>query len=324
MKQTQEFCLQFDGKGGAKKIRLNSVSRNPAKPVWIQLDYAKPETQAWLKELKLSRTILENLLDSDTTPRFFMYKKGVMLVMRGVNTALEDDNDDGMIALHICAEKNLLLTLSHREVPSIQNLVDLFVSKKGPKTVADCLVAVTRQMTNRIENALVKLTNEGDELEDTVLGEDNFAKDIDLRSRLAILRHEIISLRRYLLPEREVMAKMVVATKTVFSEQDQAELEEIARDMATIVSELDYARDHATVIQEELDSQTNINMSRIMYLMSLVMVIFTPLTFFTGLLGANVGGIPFGEHPDGFAIVCGLLVICVVIQIWIIRKLKWF
>jgi len=321
MKTTSEFCYQLDGNGRAKSVSLRSVPRHPKNPVWIHLDYAKPETQDWLKGLKLSRTILENLMDSDTTPRFFMYNKGVMLVLRGVKKVL---SDDGMIALHMCVEKNLLLTLSHREVPSVAAILDAFKRKHGPKTISECMVAVARHMTNRIENALVDLNNEGDELEDAVLSEDNFPRDTDLRARLAVLRHAIISLRRYLLPEREMMAKMVVATKDFLNETNQSELEEISRDMATIVSELDYARDHATVIQEELDSQTNINISRIMYLMSLVMVIFTPLTFFTGLLGANVGGIPFGEHPHGFAIICGLLVVCVVIQIWLIRKLKWF
>jgi len=321
MKTTTEFCYQLDGTGKAKSVSLRSVPRHPKMPTWVHLDYAKPETQEWLRGLKLSRTILENLLDSDTTPRFFLYKKGLMLVLRGVHKAL---SDDGMVALHICVENNLLLTLSHRETPSVSGIIDDFKHKRGPKTIAECLVAIARQMTNRIENALVTINNEGDELEDAVLGENNFVRDTDLRSRLAVLRHEIISLRRYLLPEREMMGKMVAVTKDFLTETNQAELEEISRDMATIVSELDYARDHATVIQEELDSQTNICMSRIMYLMSLVMVIFTPLTFFTGLLGANVGGIPFGEHPNGFAIVCALLVVCVLVQIWLIRKLKWF
>ena len=321
MRSTLEFCYQLDGQGKAKVVPLKSVPRHPKKPIWIHLDYTKLETKTWLKGLKLSRTILENLFDSDTTPRFFTYSKGVMLVLRGINKI---SNDDGMIALHMCIEKNLLLTASHREVPSIIDILEEFKHKTGPKTIAECLISIARHMTNRIEDALVEINNEGDELEDAVLSEDNFSRDTDLRSRLAVLRHEIISLRRYLLPEREMMAKMVVATKPYFSEVNQGELEEISRDMATIVSELDYARDHATVIQEELDSQTNINISRIMYLMSLVMVIFTPLTFLTGLLGANVGGIPFGEHPDGFAIICGLLVVCVLVQIWLIRKLKWF
>ncbi|MBP5343978.1 MAG: hypothetical protein J6Y85_02765 [Alphaproteobacteria bacterium] len=321
MKATSEFCYQLDGSGRAKPVPFKSVPRYPKKPVWIHLDYTKPDTQKWLKGLKLSRTILENLLDSDTTPRFFTYNKGVMLVLRGINKI---SDDDGMIALHMCVEKNLLLTLSHRAMPSLADVLDTFKHKDGPKTISECLVAIARHMTNRIEDALVAINNEGDELEDAVLSEVNFARDSDLRSRLAVLRHEIISLRRHLLPEREMMAKMIIATKPYFSDSNQGELEEIARDMAAIVSELDYARDHATVIQEELDSQTNINISRIMYLMSLVMVIFTPLTFFTGLLGANVGGIPFGEHPNGFAIICGLLVICVVVQIWLIRKLKWF
>jgi zinc transporter len=78
------------------------------------------------------------------------------------------------------------------------------------------------------------------------------------------------------------------------------------------------------VTQEELDSQTNINISRTMYLMSLVMLIFTPLTFVTGLLGANIGGIPFNDSPYGFAFICVILLCMVAFQFYLIKRIKWF
>ena len=136
------------------------------------------------------------------------------------------------------------------------------------------------------------------------------------------LRHKIVGLRRYLIPQREMMNKLV--QDSVFEEQNKLNMQEIARDLTTVVSELDYAKDRSSVIQEELDAQTNIDISRTMYLMSLIMVIFTPLSFLTGLLGANVKGIPFGEHENGFLILSVVLVLFACVQVAIIKKAKWF
>ena len=103
-----------------------------------------------------------------------------------------------------------------------------------------------------------------------------------------------------------------------------ARFHEIDRDLTAVVEGLEFAKDHTKVTQEELDSQTNTNISRTMYLMSLIMVIFTPLSFVTGLLGANIGGIPFNEDPRGFLSICGILICIVIFQLCLIKKMKWF
>jgi len=321
MKVTTEFCYVLNGNGRAKPATLKSISHQTKEPVWVHIDYANEKNQEWLKKQKLSPAVLENLLDSDTTPRYFKERKGVLIVLRGVN-AVADEEDD-MIALHIWMTKNRLLTLSHRALPTIAKMVGEFRTGKGPTTIEDCFVELVRQMNGRIEKALVDITEEGDELEDAVIGETSFREDAELRHGLSILRHKIVGLRRYLIPQREMMNKLCTE-ESLFAQENLQQLQEVSRDLAAIVSELDFARDHSAVTQEELDSQTNIEMSRTMYLMSLIMVIFTPLTFITGLLGANVGGIPFGEHPYGFLAITLILIVIAVVQTLILKKVHWF
>ena len=321
MKITTEFCYVLDGRGKAKSASLQSVSSQTKMPVWVHIDYANEKNQEWLKKQKLSPAVLENLLDSDTTPRYFKEKRGLLVVLRGVKA--EVNNEDDMIAVHIWMTKNRLLTLSHRALPTITKIVEDLKKGKGPKTIQDCFVELARQMNARIEKTLVNINEEGDELEERVIGETSFREDTVLRNRLSTLRHKIVGLRRYLVPQREMMNKLCMELST-FNEENLQQLQEIARDLAAIVSELDFARDHSAVTQEELDSQTNIEMSQTMYLMSLIMVIFTPLTFITGLLGANVGGIPFGAHPYGFLVITLILFIVAVVQAWILKKVHWF
>ena len=57
---------------------------------------------------------------------------------------------------------------------------------------------------------------------------------------------------------------------------------------------------------------------------SIVAMIFLPLTFLTGLLGMNVKGIPYAEQPwafDGVVWVC--IVISMAISTYFIRQ-RWF
>jgi zinc transporter len=51
--------------------------------------------------------------------------------------------------------------------------------------------------------------------------------------------------------------------------------------------------------------------------------IFLPLTFLTGLLGINVGGMPGVNDATAFWIVVVLCVIVLVLTLLLFRKWKW-
>ncbi len=64
-------------------------------------------------------------------------------------------------------------------------------------------------------------------------------------------------------------------------------------------------------------------MGRTMYLLGIITGFFLPLSFLTGLLGINVGGIPGAEQSYSFALVCLLMVILSTGQWWLFRRLRW-
>lgn len=47
------------------------------------------------------------------------------------------------------------------------------------------------------------------------------------------------------------------------------------------------------------------------------------LGFVTGLLGVNLDGIPGRDHPLGFVVLCGLLVLFGFLELWLFKRLKW-
>ena len=62
----------------------------------------------------------------------------------------------------------------------------------------------------------------------------------------------------------------------------------------------------------------------IIAILSVMTVIFAPLTLFTGLLGSNIGGIPWNEHPFGFWYVSLILLVIGILMVLLLKWRKWF
>ncbi|MNW19322.1 Zinc transport protein ZntB [compost metagenome] len=60
-----------------------------------------------------------------------------------------------------------------------------------------------------------------------------------------------------------------------------------------------------------------------MYLLGITTGFFLPLSFITGLLGMNVGGIPGDETRYGFVLACVLILGIAGFQLWLFRRLRW-
>ena len=318
----ETFALMLDKKGSAKKIPLRKISLSEKVLHWIHLDSTDLENVSWLKKRKVSPVIIEHLLSVETTPRCVRHRNGLLVTLRGLN--VNKNADDDMVAVHIWVSKNRLITMANQPVAAVDELVELFRRRKGPKTTGTCLVQLAQLMIKKIKTSLADIAEKADDLEDSVIEGQGIRQDKKLRDDISHLRHLIVSFRRFLSPQQEIMQTLEKIHIPLFSEEDKSHLHALAHDLATAVEKLNFARDHSAVTQDQLDAKTNTNISQIMYLMSMIMVIFTPLSFITGLLGANIGGIPFGENPYGFFWICLVLICVLICQISIIKKMHWF
>ncbi|MGB5627576.1 MAG: CorA family divalent cation transporter, partial [Woeseiaceae bacterium] len=89
------------------------------------------------------------------------------------------------------------------------------------------------------------------------------------------------------------------------------------------LEDLDLARERAVVLQEELLSLIAQEQNTRMYVLSVVAAIFLPLTFVTGLLGMNVGGLPGLESPVGFAWSIVLMIVTGICLLLFFRWKRW-
>lgn len=286
--------------------------------VWIHLDRGSESTQQWIREKSgLEPIVGEALLEEETRPRGFVYQQGFLIILRGVNLNPGADPED-MISIRVWIEPHRIISLCRRPVMAIQDLREQFAARSGPGDAGEFLVRLIDRLTDRMEPIVSSLLDEVDEMEDQI-GEQAHIK---YRSRLGNLRRETIGLRRYLAPQRDVLSRLQVEQTSWLTSTHRLHLREIGDHLIRYVEDLDASRERIAVMREEVTARLAEQMTQNMYLLTILAGIFLPLSFFTGLLGINVGGIPGAQNSLAFWIVCGVLGGLVVLQVWLYRRLK--
>jgi zinc transporter len=273
--------------------------------LWVHMNIADAESAKWLDSLDdLPALAYETLLAAETRPRSFVTGDGMLVVLRGVNTNPGADPED-MVAVRVWIDSNRIITSQRRRLLSIEDVARSLDDGKGPESPGEFLTALVERLADRIGGFVGTIEVRLDEAEDEI----GKIKETDFRKRLGALRRQIAEVRRFLAPQRDALDRLTRQTVAWLDETDAHYVRQEADRITRFIEDLDLGRERAVVLQEELLSQLAHEQNARMYVLSIVAAVFLPLTFVTGLLGMNVGGLPGLESPNGFA---GSLVVMVV------------
>jgi zinc transporter len=313
------YILNRDGSGKIvdwKDIR----SLTPEQGVlWLHLDYKSDKVRDWLnRESGIDPVSCEALLAEETRPRVVSSGNSLLLILRGVNCNPGADPED-MVSLRMWYDEHRIITMRHRKVMAINDIHNMIDEGNGPVSSSDFLVMTSNRLVDRMGDVVAEIDDQVDELEDSVLT----AESYEIRPKLSQLRRQSISLRRYIAPQRDVLARLQNEKLPWMSDVDKLHIREVAERTARFIDDIDSARDRAAITQEELNARLSEQMNKTMYVLSIVAAIFLPLGLLTGLLGINVGGIPGTESKIAFVIVTLLLIGIAFIEYWIFKRRKW-
>jgi zinc transporter len=260
----------------------------------------------------------EALLAEETRPRTFSSADGVLVIFRGVNLNPGADPED-MVGLRIWFEKDRIITVRLRRLLAVSDIAERVENGTGPKSSSDFLSMIADRLVVRMGPVIESLGEVIDQLETNLME----SKPAEVRKGLRDLRHTSILLKRYLMPQRDVMSRLQAEEHAILSKRTKLQLREVGDRISRYVEDLEEIRDRSAVLQDELSNQLSETTNRTIYVLTIVAAIVLPLSFITGLLGINVGGIPGTDNDGAFLIVCLLIAVFGLAQVWIFRKLKW-
>lgn len=311
----------LDGLGGAEVLSSPPPQLpQPGEGIhWIHLDYTDPDQRDWLnRSAKLNPLVIQALLAEETRPRATPIGEGLLLALRGVNHNVGAEPDD-MVSIRIWIESNRIISSRKRSLLSVSDLRGRLEEGSGPKNVGDFLVQLTDRIVWRMTDTVEQFEDRVADLEETVIEQNS----LDMRYELATLRRQAISMRRYLSPQREALAQLLVERQPWFNDEHRMRLREVCDRLIRHIEDLDEVRERAAVTHEELLGRLSENLNKRMYVLSIVTAVFLPLGFLTGLFGINVGGMPGADNSIAFWIFSLTLLILVTIQLIVFRIRKW-
>ncbi len=314
-------CL-LDGKGGARSIGWNEVRawKKSDGPIWVHLDRANAEAVKWLREESgLTPVTADAITTEESRPRVFRGKAGYIAILRTLNQN-EGAEPDDMVAIRLWSDGNRLITLRHRRLFTPGQIFrELTEDAIGPASVPALFETIVSRVIASMSDSVSEYEDKLDDIELRAESSDGS----DQRRELADIRKEAIELRRFMAPQREALAAMLADPPSWLPDDLKPSLRETMDRQQRFVEEMDSVRERGLVIKDDISNKLAEKMNSNMYVISIVAAIFLPLSFVTGLLGINVGGMPGVENGYAFWIACFLMVIMLIVQIWIFRKLKW-
>ena len=120
-------------------------------------------------------------------------------------------------------------------------------------------------------------------LEDLILGEGLLE-----RKELMNIRRQLIVLRRYLAPQRDVFSRLANEKIVWLDADDQRHLQDIADRVGRWLDDLDASIARTSLLADEMNTQMTEAMNKRTYIMSIFALVFLPLSFLTGLMGVIV------------------------------------
>jgi zinc transporter len=144
-----------------------------------------------------------------------------------------------------------------------------------------------------------------------------------LRAQLTTLRRETAHLRRFLAPQRDALDRLVRQPDPILTEQDNLTLREQSDRVQRFIEDLDLIRERGLVSQEEFLGRMAYQQGQRIFVLSVVSSIFLPLTFLTGLMGMNVGGIPGAGTALGFVTVSALMIGVGIAMAFYYKRRNW-
>jgi zinc transporter len=314
----------LNGQGGARSIarqELQGLVLEEQESLWLHWDRSHPQTHTWLRaESGLSSFACDLLLEENTRPRLLaLPEQQLLLFLRGLNLNPGAEPED-MVSVRIFADTRRAISLRLRPLHATEALIEDLLAGRGPKTSAELILHLAHYLTDKVEQLVADLSEQVDAQEERADALENQAPD---HSALLQIRRRAANLRRFLSPQRDIYGQLTASAQAWLVGADSSYWNELNNRLTRYLEELELSRERVNLLLEAEKRHMDERMNRTMYRFSIITGIFLPMSFLTGLLGINVGGIPGSESPYGFLLACSLMATVALVQWLLFRRLRW-
>ena len=294
-----------------ERVDVHDALADDAELTWVHLNTTAERAQAWLRDTaKLDTYVVDALTASETRPRCEQFNHGALLNLRGRSDE-ELSATDPLASVRIWAVKGRVFSVTRKHLVAT-DAVEEAVGRGGEiHDPGDLIAAFATAITADLDPVVAELGDSLDDCEEKLADQNVF----DLRRNVTRVRVAAIGYRRFLQPQRAALEKLAGLPGDWLQDDDRLHLNAAADRAARMAEELESIRERSGVMHETLTDLRAEQIDSRALIVSIVALVFLPLTFLTGVYGMNIDGLPHAHGPhafDYFLIECAIITVPVV------------
>jgi magnesium transporter len=288
---------------------------------WVDIDSSDPVQHDVLKDIfhfhPLAIEDTEHPKSRVKVDDYDGYLFITVRVVRFCEETPEDPYDLETVNLYLFLGPNYVVTVHAGESVPVREMAD--ICTRNPDVVARGPARIAHMVLDHAIDAYFPILDQIDDFVDSV--EDRVFTTFDQSVIQDIFRVKrlVLSLRRYLAPQREVFSTLTNRPTPLLPPDAQLYFRDVYDHMLRINDALDSARDLLSGTMDGYLSQISNRLGRVTKGLSVIATLSIPFVVVSGMWGMNFEKIPLSHYPGGFSVMLGVQIFIGLVLLAILR-----
>jgi zinc transporter len=291
-----------------------AVDAAPGSFVWIHLNLSHAGAQPWLRaHTPLGDTFFEAWSSGSRSTRIERDGDALFAVINDVTFDFSFDAGD-VATLWVWVTETMVVTARLHPLRSVDRLRTAIKNGETLESSVALLDHLLNDQADELQQISRKTAERLDDVEDAML-----AGHHDRHSaQLAGLRRLMVRLQRLLAPEPSAMTRTLSRPPRWVAERDVALLLRTNDEFALVLRDIGVLQERVKLLQDESATRVAEENNRSLFILTMVTVLALPINLIAGLMGMNVGGVPFADQRHGFWMTLGLIALLTGAVAWLV------
>jgi len=291
------FAWAMPKTGKGYEIPLFEIAQSIEDPdlsIWLHLNLSNSQVQRWLEKTSLvpERVVdmIEEGVNLSRMERIEKLDDCLVMVMNDFHQEFGEELLDGSLGtLWAIITPRLMISLRNHPLRTTDRLrYDLRNSHINPSSAIELLHELLDLRTEQLRTLLVNLSEDMDILEENLLK----GKEFPEHESLGRIRIQCSRLRRHFSPELIALHRLLKRLPYWFSDENKSRLTDDLDLLSYLVQDISSLYDRAKVLQDEQAAHVAEFNAKNLQVLSVMTVIFLPMTLITGIMGMNMEDLP--------------------------------
>ncbi|WP_436854602.1 magnesium/cobalt transporter CorA [Staphylococcus caeli] len=300
--------------------QVSRFSEIPQSATFIWCDFNEPtqaENAILESHFNFNKLEIDDTVNGTPRAKYKAYESYQYLVFHSIDTHMNGDK-----ALNLFIKDNTLITYHHKPFESLKEIEQKIVNQFNKDLdTSDVALFILDQIVDNYFHLINEIEDKVFEFEDFQLSEQSTKR---IMEDVFKIRSNIIKMKRVIYPMHELIDDIKESKLLLVDAKNHMYIQHIEDHIIKQQNILKMAQEMTNEIRDNYASYTSFKMNNIMQVLTLVSVIFLPLTLITGIYGMNFTNMPELKWHYGYYIVLSLMLAISVGCIYYFKREKWF